>query len=469
MKKSKRQMLLASVFVLVLLLVVYFFLDFSNRKKDTETETETQGEQVIAVQTDELSHISIENESGTIYFTKKDNNWVYEEDENFPLDEDVFDNLVSTLQEISAVRTLENAGDLKEYGLEEPAVTVTAETKDGTKRELYIGNQNTSTGDYYARTGVRDMVYTIDGTTAGAFACTLYDLAQASNFPTISSTKLTGIKVEKGGESISLAKAEEDGSYSWTVAANGQKSKGDSDKMSELAGVADSLIYASYINYNAEDLSEYGLKEPEAVITVDYTQTQEADTEEETEAIEIPEQVVLEVGDKDVDGNYYVKLQGSTEVHTMSAETLDTWLNVTYEDCLDTYVSYVPLSGISELRVTLDGVTHLLTVEEETAGETEDEVQYKYYMDDQEVDSEAFNQFYNASYQMRAQSRLEEEPKSAEEAQLVLEFVKKDGSSLKVEYSVYEDGFYLAKTAGDKPGLVSRLDVQSLIDKFNKM
>ncbi len=89
--------------------------------------------------TDELRHVSIENANGTLYFFKKDDNWVYEEDENFPLDEDTFENLVSILEEVSAVRTLEGAGSPDEYGLSKPAVTVTAETGDGVKQELYIG------------------------------------------------------------------------------------------------------------------------------------------------------------------------------------------------------------------------------------------------------------------------------------------------------------------------------------------
>ncbi len=328
MKKSKLQVLLASVFVLILLLVVYFILDFSNREREEKTETETQGEQVLSMDTDELRHVSIENANGTLYFFKKDDNWVYEEDENFPLDEDTFENLVSILEEVSAVRTLEGAGSPDEYGLSKPAVTVIAETGDGVKQELYIGDMNTSTGDYYARSGVGERIYTIDGATAEAFTCGLYDLVKASNFPSVSSAKLTGFKVEKEEQSISFTKSEEDDR--WTESANGQESKADSDKMTALTGVADSLIYTSYVNYNAEDLSVYGLEEPGAVVTIDYTETQEGETEgDETgsETMEVPRRVVLEVGTQDENGDYYVKLQGSREVHTMTAATLDTWLN----------------------------------------------------------------------------------------------------------------------------------------------
>lgn len=146
-----------------------------------------------------------------------------------------------------------------------------------------------------------------------------------------------------------------------------------------------SLNFKDYIDYDCKNLDQYGLKDPSAVITLDYTVTHEAESSEPgsepgtepgsepasepasepgtepgsetasapgtktTEADDVQteesesetqstklvtevKQVILQIGNQTEDGDYYVKTSDNNEVHTMSADALKPWLEAQYSD-----------------------------------------------------------------------------------------------------------------------------------------
>src|SRR5699024_10538638 len=107
--------------------------------------------------------------------------------------------------------------------------------------------------------------------------------------------------------------------------------------------------------------------------------TTEGDTEAEEETETEPEKVTvvrtLLVGSQDEDGNYYVKLEGNSGVHTMSESTLSAFLEMDELDYMDLYVNDVPMTDLDSLEVTFDGKTKVLTVETEEVVETEEETE----------------------------------------------------------------------------------------------
>lgn len=357
--------------LLVVLLACYFMLKIFNEKqeKDAETENSEESIEMVQIPADEIAGLSVKWNGESLSFTKKDGSWYYDKDEGFPVNQDSMNNLVSKFEKVTAVRDLGKPEDISEYGLEDPAQTITVTRSDGTKAAFYIGNQNVLTSDYYVYVDSPEKVYTTDSSIITGCQFKLYDMAETSIFPIIPSDAVTQVKVEQEGSSFTLKSdegtADEDAGKTWTVQGMGEQAvKADSTAASTLISGVGSLLYNGYLDYNAEDLTVYGLDKPTAVITIDYTEeaaeeTEEPQTEaaesqaetgkaeegtagsqtetsepqeEQTETARISRQTVLLVGGQDADGNYYVKLSDSNEVHTMSETALSSWLGAEAED-----------------------------------------------------------------------------------------------------------------------------------------
>ena len=397
MKKKKKQGkgLLLAVLALILLLVVYFVIDLVQKKQETK---ETESEEVslpVSVTEEELAKVTVSNDGTVMTFEKKDDTWIYQEDSEFPLDEDSVSSKMNSLSGISVDRVLESPEDLAEYGLEEPKLEITVEKTDGSSFTLSIGDKNSSTYDYYVKVNDDSNVYTIGSTVPNNFDFTPYDVAESEDFPTIEAENIKSFQVEKEDQTIEFAVDDATGVV-WSLKGDdGRDNSVDSTKMDELKNAAASLSYNGFVDYKGEDLDRYGLKDPKAQLTVvteetqvvtkesetdeeetgteqDQTEETETETEAETETITVTNTVVLLIGDTNEDGDYYVKQKDSQEVHTMSESALETFLSLNKLDYLSTYLNDVPMTDMESLKVTYEGKTRILTITtEEVVKETE--------------------------------------------------------------------------------------------------
>ena len=438
-KKKKGRALAGGAVLLCALIGVEAALSWQNSQEETEAETE--GVTPLEISADDLTEVTVKNENGTFTLVKDaDGVWSNKEDAQFPLDEDTWTAKLSSLESMTAVRTLEEPEDLAEYGLDDAAIQVTLVTEDGST-ELHIGNQNESTYDYYVYVDSPDTVYTVGSSAATAMDCGLYDLASASTFPSISSGSLTHMEIRQDESLLEFdADASDTESAPWYVSRDGGEAvPADSSAMSALT---DELLYIGFedfVDYKGEDLAQYGLDDPWAEITWDYTETESAEettetesaeeeteetTEEETEpeTVEVEKQTVLLIGnpiyaeteseteaesqeteseteaesqeteseteaesqeteaeteeaEPEITG-YYVKLADSSEVYTMTADDLAAWISAEYTDYVNKYISAVPQTALSSLTVAYEGEDYVLTVESEVQTvETEETAQ----------------------------------------------------------------------------------------------
>ena len=65
--------------------------------------------------------------------------------------------------------------DLADFGLDDPANTVTLKTDSGLTT-IYIGSQNEITNEYYLKTGDSDTIYVVDSAPATGFDKSIEDL-----------------------------------------------------------------------------------------------------------------------------------------------------------------------------------------------------------------------------------------------------------------------------------------------------
>jgi hypothetical protein len=522
-KKSQGKGLLLAVLVLLLLIAVYVLIDLQQKKAEEKKETEEiESTLPVSASEEELSKVTVTYDGEVMTFLRngEEESWSYQEDPEFPLDSASLSGKMDRLENVTVNRTLEPPEELSEYGLEDPILKVAVEKSDKTSYTLLFGAENSSTGDCYMQVEGEAPVYTVESSLPAAFEINPYDVAVSETFPSITADSIKRIRVEKEGQVNEFVTDEETG-LSWTfLAEDGTENKVDSTAMGTLKSAAAGLGYNGFTDYQGEDLAAYGLDQPSAKITVmteeteiaeaeESSETEKVETEEsseteettetekETETITVEKELVLEIGAKDGNGNYYVKQRGSQEIHTMSEATLEPLLEIEKMDYLNTYLNDVPMNTFKELKVTYQGETKVLSIEteevpveteeaeetdsesetkaeSETETETETEQKMKtvshYLVNGEEMDETAFRVFYNHLILLTAQRRMEEEEAEVQgDAELILEFTREDGTTLKTEYYPGTDGLYTVLSDQALPGKANKLEVQEVIENYQEL
>lgn len=387
MKKKKKLIgLLTALVVLILLTAAYFCLKNYNKEQEAESETEDTSVAVTSIEESDITGLTYILDKEKLEFKKENNSWYYTDDKNFPVDQDKVKTLLDNFKDIKAVRDLGQLENLDDYGLKEPSNTVTVISNNGVETVFYIGNENETTGDYYMYMNNPEHIYTVSSTFANAFNGKLYDLVVDSSFPSITSNTIIKAVVDQTDNQLTLESSRDD-SATWSVKdSKNKKKEADGTKSNQLLSNVTSLNFKDYIDYDCKNLDQYGLKDPSAVITLDYTVTHEAESSSEpgsepasepaselgtepgsetasapgsesasepgtktTEADDVQteesesetqstklvtevKQVILQIGNQTEDGDYYVKTSDNNEVHTMSADALKPWLEAQYSD-----------------------------------------------------------------------------------------------------------------------------------------
>lgn len=371
MKKKKKLIgLLTALVVLILLTAAYFCLKNYNKEQEAESETEDTSVAVTSIEESDITGLTYILDKEKLELKKENNSWYYTEDKNFPVDQDKVKTLLDNFKDIKAVRDLGQLENLDDYGLKEPSNTVTVISNNGVETVFYIGNENETTGDYYMYMNNPEHIYTVSSTFANAFNGKLYDLVVDSSFPSITSNTIIKAVVDQTDNQLTLESSRDD-SATWSVKdSKNKKKEADGTKSNQLLSNVTSLNFKDYIDYDCKNLDQYGLKDPSAVITLDYTVTHEAESSSEpgsepgsesasepgtepgtktTEADDVQteesesetqstklvtevKQVILQIGNQTEDGDYYVKISDNNEVHTMSADALKPWLEAQYSD-----------------------------------------------------------------------------------------------------------------------------------------
>ena len=361
MKKKKKLIgLLTALVVLILLTAAYFCLKNYNKEQEAESETEDTSVAVTSIEETDITGLTYILDKEKLEFKKENDSWHYAQDENFPVDQDKMKTLLDNFKDIKAVRDLGQLENLEDYGLEEPQNTVTVTSNNGVETVFYIGNENETTGDYYMYMNNPEHVYTVGSTFANAFNEKLYDLVVDSSFPSITSNSIIKAVIDQQDNQLTLESSRDD-SATWSVTdSKNEKKEADGTKSNQLLSNVTSLNFTDYIDYNCKDLEQYGLKDPSAVITLDYTVTSEVPVEKdstETDAENVSEEAEPETADAET-------VSEVTESETADAETVS---EVTESETADAEtVSEVTESETADTQnATADGQS------EESESETE--------------------------------------------------------------------------------------------------
>ena len=426
----------------------------AHQEKEESKEEAEESTTVFTASTDNIKSLNFMVDDTETTFEKDNDSWVKKDETDFPVNQSTLDSAASAVASIESDRVLDDVDDLAEYGLDSPSNTIKIVTKpddedgDDTTTTLYVGDENSSTSQYYIKKDDDDKtVYLVDSSCVEPFTKTLNEYAQMEDFPAISSTDtITKISVD-GDKSYKLTKNAD--TSVWSVKGDGDEEKADSATVSSLVSSFGSMAYNSLADYKCEDKSKYGLDKPYATITVDYQEevtddsedtsetadeatpsaeetgddveqdsteatntesdeTVSKSTDEETEEVKetstdaeqsktVDKQLTILVGNKADDSNRYVMVNDSSEVYTMSEDTLSALTDKSEEDFWDMTVSYVSVNNLASLKVNYQGSDYKVNVSRETStdddGNDKETVTYK--LNNSDLDETTFTTFYN--------------------------------------------------------------------------
>lgn len=445
----------------------------SQEKK--ESEEEDTSVELTSLSTDDITSVAFTAGQDNVEFDKKDDAWSEKSDADFPVDQDTVNTAVGGIASLSAAQEISDVEDLSEYDLDSPQNEIKLTTDDG-DTVLQIGMENESTSQYYVKKSDDDKnVYLVDSSAVEPFMGTLYDFAESGTFPSVTSSTITEVKVDKE-DGYELT--QDPDNLFWNISDGKTSERADTDKAGTVTSAIGSLSYDSFVDYNCTDDSKYGFDDPYAVITAKYTEdadssdTEDDSEEEETKTVTVDKEITIYVGDE-TGSDRYVKVDDSKEVYTITEDSLTDILDSTVSDFYSLSVNYFSVNSLDSLEVKTPNGDHTVTVTRETTKDSDDKeaeetTTVSYKLDGADLDDTTFTTFYNKLINMTAQQRLTEDYTPEGDSAYTFVFKDTDGNETTAEYYEYDTNFYAA-VVGDKAYLVNKMNIRDMDEAYQKV
>ena len=479
--KKKTVKLVSAVVVLGVACGAYVGVNsYVSSQEKKESEEEDTSVELTNLSTDNITSVAFTAGQDNVEFDKKDDTWSEKSDADFPVNQDTVNSAVGGVASLSAAQEISDVEDLSEYDLDSPQNEIKLTTDDG-DTVLQIGMENTSTSQYYVKkSDDAKNVYLVDSSAVEPFMGTLYDFAESGTFPSVTSSTITEVKVDKE-DGYELT--QDPDNLFWNISDGKTSERADTDKAGTVTSAIGSLSYDSFVDYNCTDDSKYGFDDPYAVITAKYTEEEavedesstDSDTEDDSEEAEtktVDKEITIYVGDE-TGSDRYVKVNDSKEVYTITEDSLTDILDSTVSDFYSLSVNYLSVNSLDSLEVKTPDGDHTVTVTRETTKDSDDEdaeetTTVSYKLDGADLDDTTFTTFYNKLINMTAQQRLTEDYTPEGDPAYTFVFKDTDGNETTAEYYEYDTNFYAA-VVGDKVYLVNKMNIRDMDDAYQEV
>lgn len=469
MKRSKRLCILLGV--LAVACVATFAL---SRYQAHQEQIETSGEVVLEIPVDSVQALSWEYDGEELAF-HKDDKWIYDEDEAFPVDGEKIEGLLEQFSAMAAAFIIENPEDLSPYGLSDPTCSIVITTDEETYTIL-LGGYSTMDSQRYVSIGDGN-VYLVAEDPLDDYDVGLRDLLDPDDIPAFDQvSKITFT----GSENYEIFyEAYEDGSTRTYCADDvyfAQLEDGtlplDTDKVTSYLQTIHYLDVSDYVTYNVtdEELAQYGLDDPELTIQVDYvTENEDGDEVTETFTLHISrdpdelaktEQAESEGEEEDTEEEEitaYMRVGDSPIVYRLYSESYSSLMRASWDDLRHSELLTADFADITQIDISLDGSDYTIT----TDGSGDDRT-YAYLETEVEIDD-----FRDALESLQADSFTDESPAQKEEISLTLHLDNEAFPTVEIDLYRYDGSSCLAVVDGVPTALVERSQVVDLIEAVN--
>lgn len=500
-KKRGLTLILLLIAMIALIGACLWLTDYKEKQAKKESEESAEkGTTIASIKADTIKSITYKNDSGEMTLVLDDQGvWKNTEDENFPVNQTNAGNMQSALADVTSSRTItEGTQDLTTFGLDAPAVQITVTKKDGTTTSIAIGDKIPVGNGYYASLNKDKEVYVIDSTFYNNFSKKITDMITVETIPNVAAANVTYLAVEnkdKPGFEVSYDEndyADYSGFTKWTMKKPyPTEIAADQDALTTLFGNFSNLTFLCCVDYNAKDLSKYGLDDPDAVITMKYfeeaaketdtSDTSDADTADtsKAETTKVNKEYTLMVGSTDADGNYYVKLKDSNAVNLLSADTVTKLTDIDPYSNAYHNINLFRMDDLDSIDVSVNSKKYTLNMEK--AAETEDTTETtetaettdreaadaKYYFNGKLSDQEKFKDLYQIIISPETEREIPAEyfeTKSEKTPYMTLAFHFTAGQTVTINFIPYDDSFYVVDTDGVEYFLTDLRKINDIAD-----
>ncbi len=469
MKRQKRLLILSGILVVCVGgTVAVSQVNFEEKMSEKETA-------IIDIESGDITRLSWNYEE-EVSFARQDGEWKYETDDKMAVDQELLDEIAENLSQITSDKMVEEVQALSVYGLSDPSYSITVETEEETY-EIQIGDETFSDGKIYISIG-DDYVYLTNAELVDEISYSLLDCVQKEEIPEMES--ISSVSVDKE-EAVDMVYKEESGycysdAYTYYLQDGEEYRNLDNENTENTFTTLSEFSWEECMDYYAEDseLSNYGLDDPDAAVSIVYTpaeeeeSTEEADenSEEESSSEETTEEensseqeFSYEVGT--ANDTYYARLSGSNIVYTISQEVYDAAVNASYEELKPEEVLLLDWSTVESIDIEFDGNVYAVDIEK---GGEEDAA---YTFNDSEIE---FGDILDQLSEITVSDDQEAElSNNKEELSLTFHRNTEENKEVKLVFYQYNGSYCISVLNGEETNCVARESVVDLKEAINSV
>lgn len=392
MSKKKRQTVTLVVLCLVLIAagVGYYALTrYQASKEKAEKAEEEKTEGLFQLSSDDICKVDFKGEKASLTFDKDGKTWKLSSDKNYPLNQDRIVDMVDETTGVAATQTVTTScGDLTEYNLDKPDLTVTVTDNDGKDTTIYVGMESVAGGGRYAYCGGDEKkVYLISTSLYDSFNYSLGELMKVPELPSVQADEIRYLKLESATGKSFEAEYDEKNSpykdiYGWSIKQPyTQPVAGDKDQLQNLFGSYTNLDLGSGVTYKKDAALEkkYGLDAPAYTLSFQTAK----------------KKLTLYFGKETKDqSSYYVKVKGEDGIYLMDASTVSTLVNINALDYVYQRLYVGDKEKLDQVELSYNGKKYTFDVSKKKK-KSETEYTYTITSGGKKVDSDTFNTAYS--------------------------------------------------------------------------
>lgn len=464
MRKATK--LYALLGVLIVVCVAAFAVSRYEEKKE---QIKNSGEVILEIPTDSVTALSWTNESGTFSFTK-DETWVYDDDNAFPVDEEKINDLLEQFTSFAAAFAIDDVEDYAQYGLDEPICTIhiiageksdTVELGDFSKmdEQRYI-----SIGDGRA--------YLVSQDPMEDFDAVLADMILDDTIPEFDTAEEITFS---GSESYTIIRDEDGKSICPSDVYFTDGKPLDTDNVKTLLKTLQGLSLTDFASYNVSDaeLTDFCLDEPDLTIRVAYT-TRDEDGKKtgsgdfrlalsrNAEEYAAYEKVVEQDQEELPEVSCYARLDDSQIVYRISLNDYESLTAVSYDTMRHQKLFTADFDTVTAIDTTVDGKTYTFTY---TPPEEKNE-EGTWYYEEESFDVYALK---TALTSLSAQEFTTEKAAGRQEISLTVHLASEDFPTVTLTLCRLDGTSCIAAVDGKTVALVSRSQTVNLVEAVNAL
>lgn len=459
MSRSKKLYILLGVFVVacVATLAVTQIAEHKEQIKNS-------GEPILELSSDSVQALSWEHKGETLAF-HRDETWLYDGDEKFPVSEDKINELLEQFQPLRAAFVIEEVEDFGQYGLDNPVCTIHLTTEEQSY-EIKLGDFSKMDSQRYASIGDGN-VYLVQNDPLDQFDAVLSDMIQHDKMPDFDQAT----SIQFSGAQDYAVSYEEDSSNTYCAedvyfTRRGEKSLPlDTERVNGYLRKISNLNPTNYVTYNVtdEELTAYGLDTPELTVTVEYTPKDEEraevfllhisrDPEESKKSSD-------EDGGEDETVTAYLRVDQSPIIYQISSDQYKNLMAASYDDLRHPEVFTADFADVRQIDISLDGDSYTLTSEEKGK-------ERAWSFQEEELEIDDLKETLEA---LRADEFTSEKPSQKEEIGLTVHLDNEHFPTVSIRLYRYDGTHCLAVVDGESVALVNRGEVVDLIEAIHEI